>query len=130
MGLHNQLRLIEPAAPVIALIGGRLALVGEFDMGAAMPGLDPAGGVTVDLGLNVPPCSCTDPERDVDLDCRQCFPEAPADLLELIARAISAGRRWELGAGPVIDGVDPMDVNAARAVVEVLVKPTTHGVFK
>lgn len=130
MDLHNQLRLMEPAAPVIALVGGRLALVGEFDMGAAIAGMDQGSSVTVDLGLNVPPCSCPDAERDVDPDCRQCFPEEPADLLELIARAIDAGRRWELGAGPEIDGVNPIDVNAARAVVAVLLKPTKHGVFR
>lgn len=128
MHLHDQLQKIAPGDPVIVLLAGRLALVGEFDMAAAVG--DPDRDPSVDISLAVPVCICADPVNDVDPECGQHYPEEPADLLELIAQAITAGRGWELGRGPIIDGATARDVNAARAVLQVLLQPGRNGVLK
>lgn len=122
------LRDVQPDTPAILLIGGRVALVGTYVAGTT----DPADtAVLAAVSVLVPGCTCTDPDRDVDPDCAQCYPEPPAALVALVARAVAASRHWEYraGRGPHIPHCSDLDVNAAEAVLAVLLHPDRHGVF-
>jgi hypothetical protein len=123
--LNTQLREVPADTPAVLLLGDRIALVGTYDMGTA-------DGETVDVGLLVPLCTCPDPDRDVDSDCRRHYPEPPAALVELVARAVAASRHWSYraGMGPHFDGCSDLDVNAAEAALAALLRPGRHGVFQ
>jgi hypothetical protein len=129
--LNDQLREIPPDTPAVLLIPeAGLALVGTYDMGSAADAYGVA--TSVDVGLLIPNCTCPNPDGDVDVDCSRHYPEAPAALVALIARAVAASRHWSLraGMGPHIDGTRDEDVNAAEAVAAVLLRPGRHGVFR
>lgn len=127
--LHTRLGEITPGTPTVVLIGEGLALVGVFDLGAA----GYADTTSVDIGVIVPNCSCPNPaDDDVDPDCPRCYPKTPAGMLERIAKAVAESRRWayRAGAGPHIDGCDDFDINAAQAVLSVLLHPGRNGVLR
>ncbi len=70
-----------------------------------------------------------DPDNDVDPDCKRHYPHPPAALLEVVARAVAASRGWAM-CGSTIPGLSAADVNAASAVLDVLLRPGRHGVFR
>jgi hypothetical protein len=125
----RQLADVPPDTPAVVLIGDRLTLAGTYS--AALVDSADAGRAQVAVSLVLPACSCTDPETDVDPDCPRCYPEPPEALVALVARAVAASRGWSYraGMGPHIPHCTDTDVNAAEAVLAVLMRPGRHGVF-
>lgn len=116
----------EPGTPVVVLIGDRLTLTGTLTT------VTLGDATAVSVALTVPGCTCPTPGRSVDPGCLRCYPEPPEHLVVPVAKAVAASRHWAFraGMGPHVDGADDLDVNAAEAVLAVLLGPTTHGVFQ
>lgn len=129
MTLRESLRDTAPGTPIVVLIGDQLALTGTYKAGTAG---DLDDGTIAFVTLSVPPCTCPVPDRDVDPGCVRCYSRPPAHLFESVAKAVAASRHWSYPAGisPHIDGCTDLDVNAAQAVLDVLLNPTRHGVFQ
>lgn len=132
--LRRQLEQLPAGLPALLVIGANVisfaaAYTGEPEI---IGGVDQAPA-TIALPIMLPACSCTDPDEDVDPDCARHYPRPPAEFVDVIAKAIAAGRLWELGgrghANPV-DGVDEQNVNAALAVCEVLFRAGRNGVLR
>lgn len=123
-GIARDLAALPAGLPAFILLGTQLALVGAFSGGVEVHQGDGADGVSVTLV--VPHCACTEADRMVgnDPDCPRCYPVPPAELVALVARAVKASRTWvQAGQSDGIAGVDDGDVNAATAVLDVLMSP-------
>lgn len=128
-GLAGEVLALPSGLPAVLLLGTAFALLGSYTGDAEiLPGHE-GGPDVVKLGFMVPACSCTDPERDVDPDCKRHYPDPPAELLALVARAVAESRRWAQ-AGSRIEGASAGDVNAASAVLDVLLRPGRNGVIQ
>lgn len=128
--LRHQLSELPAGLPAFTMIGTGLTLVGSYTGTVELIGVDDAPSAVAPQ-IMLPACSCPDPAKDVDPDCRRHYPQPPAELVALVARAVAAARHWSYraGMGPHIPGCDDLDVNAAEAVLAVLLTPDRHGVF-
>jgi hypothetical protein len=128
-GIGREVAELPSGLPAVLLLGPAFALLGSYTGDAEiLPGHE-GGPDVIKLGFMVPACSCTDPDRDVDPDCKRHYPEPPAELVALVARAVAASRRWAQ-AGSMIEGASAGDVNAASAVLDVLLRPGRNGVIR
>jgi hypothetical protein len=128
--LRHQLAELPPGLPAVLMLGTGLTLVGSYTGNVELVGVDDVPS-TVVAQVMVAACSCPAPDTDVDPDCPRHYPTPPAELVALVARAVAAARHWSYraGMGPHIPGCDDTDVNAAQAVLAVLLTPGRHGVF-
>jgi len=129
--LREQLEALPAGMPAVLVIGTAFTLVGSITGDVELTGVadgDPSG---VAVQIMIAACSCADPDRDVDPDCKRHYPDPPAELVVPLALAIAASRNWERGghaaqyiaAAPAGAGIDAGDVTAALAVLDVLVRP-------
>lgn len=128
--LRHQLSELPPGLPAVLMLGTGLALVGSYTGNVELTGVDDVPS-TVMAQIMVAACSCPTPDTDVDPKCSRHYPTPPAEMVALFARAVAASRGWSYRAGmsPRIPGCDDLDVNAAEAVLAVLLAPGRHGVF-
>lgn len=126
--LRAQLAALPAGMPAILMIGTGLTLVGGYTGDVELTGTDGIPS-SVAARLMIPACTCEDPDTDVDPDCLRHYPNPPEELVALVARAVAASRHWSFraGMGPHVEGCTDLDVNAAEAVLTVLLNPGRHG---
>lgn len=130
--LRAELADLPAGLPAVLMLGTGLTLAGAYTGNVELIGTDTTPS-TVVAQVMIPACSCPDSRNDVDPDCVRHYPRPPAEFLRLVALAITAGRGWEyggIGAATPVEGVDERDVNAAHAVLSVLLHPGRNGVVK
>lgn len=134
--LQAQLANLPAGTTAVLMLGTGLTLLGGYTGTVEIIGTDttPAG---VAAHIMIPACSCPDPAADVDPYCRRHYPNAPEELIALVARTVAASRHWERGGYSATHlspdlrdrGVTEPDVAAALSVLTVLLQPDRHGVF-
>lgn len=131
-GLAGDVFALPSGLPAVLLLGTAFALLGSYTGEAEILHGHEGGPDVVKLGFMVPACSCTDPDNDVDPGCKRHYPDPPAELVALVARAVAESRNWEYraGRGPHIEGCTDLDINAAEAVLAVLLQPGRNGVIR
>lgn len=130
--LRDQLAALPAGLPGLVLLGANLvSFAGAYTGEPEIIGGADTAPATIALPIMLPACSCPDPNTDVDPKCDRHYPKIPAEFVAMIAKAIAAGRRWELGglgAANPVDGVRERDVNGAYAVCELLFHAGRNGV--